>query len=328
MPLSSRHQRDTFMCRSGTAKVGFIDPMKTIPMRRAFTLIELLVVVAIIAVLSAVLFPLVSRAKAAAGKTMCASNMRQLSVSSLLYMGDNDGALFHHHEDWVLDDGTLTQTLPPDPDGCVGGGFGNSQAEKPWAVFFYPYSQSREIAFSPADTAPRSQKLARTLEEYNGGNEVAGAECDVDPDAEACLVLRNNWSPWSYLLNSIFTHKSCRYATEGVLSGFATEGAIAALDDPNVILFSTRNSEGFSDPDSGFYYPLQDDYDTWAGEAALVRWGKGSRPNEGWIKYDRHGKGSNYIFADGHVKFLHWGRARVDQYPDKKVRYPLADPPR
>ena len=132
---------------------------------------------------------------------------------------------------------------------------------------------------------------------------------------------------WSYLLNSIFTHKSCRYALEGAISGFATESALAGLNDPNIIMFSERNSEGLSDPTSAFAYVPQDDYDTWAGEAALVRWGSGSRPNEGWIKYDRHNGGANYVYADTHAKWLRWGKARIDQYPDHVVRYPLANPP-
>ena len=66
-----------------------------------------------------------------------------------LYTNDNDGALYHHHEQWVLDDGSLTENLPATAAECAGGGFGNSQAEKPWAVFFQPYMKSRELLFCP-----------------------------------------------------------------------------------------------------------------------------------------------------------------------------------
>ena len=71
---------------------------------------------------------------------------------------------------------------------------------------------------------------------------------------------------WSYVLNSIWTHKSCRYALEGALPGYATESVLAGLSDPNIIMFSERNSEGLADPNSGFFYIPQDDYDTWGGE--------------------------------------------------------------
>lgn len=291
--------------------------------RRAFTLIELLVVIAIIAILAAILFPVFASAKIAAKKTADLSNMKQLSMAANMYMADNDGSLYHHHEDWMLDDGTLLQNLPSTVSECEGGGFGNSQAEKPWAVFFQPYLKSRSVLFSPADTAPKSRNLATNLYDYNGATEEVGQECSVNTSSEQCIAVSENLSMWSYLLNSIFTHKSCRYAMEGVLTDFASENLLSSLENPNIIMFSPRNSEGFVDPSSGFYYVPQDDYDTWSGEAALIKWGEGSRPNEGWIKHNAFNGGANYIYADGHVKWLTWGKARLDQYPDHVVRYPL-----
>jgi prepilin-type N-terminal cleavage/methylation domain-containing protein/prepilin-type processing-associated H-X9-DG protein len=57
---------------------------------RAFTLIELLVVIAIIAVLAAILFPVFSQAREAARKTQDMSNIKQLGLAFLMYVGDND----------------------------------------------------------------------------------------------------------------------------------------------------------------------------------------------------------------------------------------------
>ena len=59
--------------------------------KKAFSLVEILVVIAIIAIISAILFPVLARAKEDAKKTVCASNLHQLSVAELEYAGDNNG---------------------------------------------------------------------------------------------------------------------------------------------------------------------------------------------------------------------------------------------
>jgi prepilin-type N-terminal cleavage/methylation domain-containing protein len=58
-----------------------------------FSLIELLVVISVIALLSAILFPVFAQAREAARRTTCLSNLRQLATAHQLYVQDYDEVL-------------------------------------------------------------------------------------------------------------------------------------------------------------------------------------------------------------------------------------------
>ena len=58
--------------------------------KNAFTLIEMLVVVAIIAILFALLLPVLSKAKASAKRTTCLNNLRQINLGTRLYCDDSN----------------------------------------------------------------------------------------------------------------------------------------------------------------------------------------------------------------------------------------------
>jgi prepilin-type N-terminal cleavage/methylation domain-containing protein/prepilin-type processing-associated H-X9-DG protein len=59
-------------------------------MSRGFTLVELIVVVAIIAVLTAIAFPVTSRIAQTGKATACLSNLQQLGAALGLYLGEHN----------------------------------------------------------------------------------------------------------------------------------------------------------------------------------------------------------------------------------------------
>jgi prepilin-type N-terminal cleavage/methylation domain-containing protein/prepilin-type processing-associated H-X9-DG protein len=62
--------------------------------RRAFTLVELLVSIAVIAILMALLLPVLAKGKLSAQRAVCESNLHQLGIATEIYLGDNAGLFF------------------------------------------------------------------------------------------------------------------------------------------------------------------------------------------------------------------------------------------
>jgi prepilin-type N-terminal cleavage/methylation domain-containing protein len=109
---------------------------------RGFTLIELLTVVATIAILAALLLPILSKAKIKAQRTTCLSNLRQLGYSWIMYRDENNDYLAESYpvnnpDVWVKGD----MTNPNDATNvdliCQGK--------------LFPYAQSVPIYHCPAD---------------------------------------------------------------------------------------------------------------------------------------------------------------------------------
>lgn len=74
---------------------------------KGFTLIELLVVIAIIAILAAILMPVLRAAKERALSANCMSNKRQLQIAAIMYTTDNNDFLPFNPDQSATNAGTL-----------------------------------------------------------------------------------------------------------------------------------------------------------------------------------------------------------------------------
>src|ERR1700739_1008987 len=79
-------------CHDSWAAAGRLGKTATHEVSRAFTLIELLVVIAIIAILAAVLLPVLHHAQLRGETATCIDNQKQMVTAWLLYASDNNDA--------------------------------------------------------------------------------------------------------------------------------------------------------------------------------------------------------------------------------------------
>ena len=117
----------------------------------AFTLVELLVVIAIIAILAAILFPVFARARENARRSSCQSNLKQIGLALLQYIGDYD------------------EKLPRSYFGATTGTDKTTREKTKWMDAIYPYVKSEQLFVCPSES--------NAAYRYSG-NLAVGAESD------------------------------------------------------------------------------------------------------------------------------------------------------
>jgi prepilin-type N-terminal cleavage/methylation domain-containing protein/prepilin-type processing-associated H-X9-DG protein len=121
--------------------------------QRGFTLIELLVVIAIIALLAAILQPVLALVKEKSREVACLNNLKQLQTCAKLYSLDNDDFLLPNRSVYLID------TNKPIPDfsdkwtWCPGLAPFDTTTENIKRGLLFRYNTSTEIYRCPSDNS-------------------------------------------------------------------------------------------------------------------------------------------------------------------------------
>jgi prepilin-type N-terminal cleavage/methylation domain-containing protein/prepilin-type processing-associated H-X9-DG protein len=116
--------------------------------QRAFTLIELLVVIAIIAILAALLLPVLSRAKESGRRVVCMNNLHQITAAAAVYELDTTRPPFFRN--WLSSEAT--------PGKLVTG-------------TLFPYVKSPQVYVCPSDNPAKDGALGTGVLIYGGDSQ-------------------------------------------------------------------------------------------------------------------------------------------------------------
>lgn len=247
--------------------------MQEHPKRNGFTLIELLVVIAIIAILAAIMFPVITSAKQRAGMISCLSNTKQLGTALTMYVDDNSGTFFANP--WSS---TALSTTKP------------YWTDKFWPDLLVKYTKSKRVFYCSAirDFAFQSDTTSHT----------------------------KKYSPGAYgnIYNTEWTYDKWKQyrLSYGIMRVLYCSPASDVYTNPRPAKMSEITKPSKTGVISDAHYPYQDVPTSKPidGEYYMVR----SDPKSEW-KYGlpTHFDGCNFVYADGHAKFL--TRVLLNPYP-------------
>jgi prepilin-type N-terminal cleavage/methylation domain-containing protein len=199
--------------------------------RPGFTLIELLVVIAIIGILSALLLPVLSRAKDTAARTTDLNNLKQMMIAVHLYATDNQDAMpwpnwekgdLPGRHGWLY---TISDSLAVPPPGT-----------SPYQVdtgLLWPTLRSSKIYFCPKDD-PNNPLFAQRLQQcssYAMNGAVCGYTNVLFPAVKLGLFNPSSVIFWETdETHPLYFNDGANYPSEGVSHRHGQGGIYGAAD--------------------------------------------------------------------------------------------------
>jgi prepilin-type N-terminal cleavage/methylation domain-containing protein len=268
--------------------------------RQGFTLVELLVVIGVIAVLLAILFPVLHKAREAGRRAKCMGSLRQLQIAWQTYAEDYGGSI-------VCGMPTRWAEASPNPD------------SQPWLKVGRPWlfdCEINEVFEAPTRAAMDALMRTGALGSYAGNMGIY--RCPARPKVPYPLPWGYTWQPAHQWLSAygIVCPMNCfsRSMQADIVNGFNQ------YRSPSRIPVCITRLSQLSPPGPSRRMVFVDGGHLFLGQllepADWLIMRSTTEPMSGWTEGGfgapiHHSKGTCTSFADGHVRYWRWKDPRT-----------------